>query len=116
MKKKKRQPLNQDQENAAQIRHQQVNPKYLLLMTSHQQKWRDRFQEFKAWTLLEAQQTRVQTRDVLLHLVSRFTTSLQDWWNSLGEYRQLQFLQEESVDRALNHIYTEFCGQQAQIT
>lgn len=29
-------------------------------------KWRDKFQEFKPWVLLEAQKLRMQTREVLL--------------------------------------------------
>ncbi|KAF4375467.1 hypothetical protein F8388_024126 [Cannabis sativa] len=67
--------------------------------------WRSRFQEFRAWTLLEAQKPRAEIRDILLQLVSRFTGILQDWWQSLGEYRQLQFLQADSIEAALNHLY-----------
>ncbi|KAM6599780.1 hypothetical protein CsatA_019389 [Cannabis sativa] len=77
--------------------------------------WRSRFQEFRAWTLLEAQKPRAEIRDILLQLVSRFTGILQDWWQSLGEYRQLQFLQEDSIEAALNHLYVEFCGQDSQV-
>ncbi|KAL5577277.1 hypothetical protein UlMin_018976 [Ulmus minor] len=78
-------------------------------------KWRTRFQEFKAWTLLEAQKPRAQSRTILLQFVSRFTGILQDWWINLEEYRQIQFLQIASVELALDHIYTEFCGQEAQV-
>ncbi|KAL5548138.1 hypothetical protein UlMin_003369 [Ulmus minor] len=79
-------------------------------------KWRTRFQEFRAWTLLEAQKPRAQPRTILLQFVSRFTSILQDWWINLGEYRQIQFLQIASVELALDHIYTEFCGQEPQVT
>ncbi|KAL5580723.1 hypothetical protein UlMin_013165 [Ulmus minor] len=79
-------------------------------------KWRTRFQEFRAWTLLEAQKPRAHPRTILLQFVSRFTGILQDWWINLGEYRQIQFLQIASVELALDHIYTEFCGQEAQVT
>ncbi|KAL5564654.1 hypothetical protein UlMin_027818 [Ulmus minor] len=79
-------------------------------------KWRTRFQEFRAWTLLEAQKPRAQPRTILLQFVSRFTGILQDWWINLGEYRQIQFLQIASVELALDHIYVEFCGQEAQVT
>ncbi|KAL5575994.1 hypothetical protein UlMin_017693 [Ulmus minor] len=77
-------------------------------------KWRIRFQEFRACTLLEAQKPRAQPRIFLLQFVSRFTGILQDWWINLGEYRKIQFLQIASVELALDHIYTEFCGQEAQ--
>ncbi|KAL5548784.1 hypothetical protein UlMin_004015 [Ulmus minor] len=79
-------------------------------------KWRTRFQEFRAWTLLEAQKPRAQPRTILLQFVSRFTGILQDWWINLGEYRQIQFLQIASVELALDHIYAELCGQEAQVT
>ena len=78
-------------------------------------KWRARFHEFKAQTLLEAQKPKMQTQRILLQFVSRFLGILQEWWQSLGEYKQLQFLQVDLVELALIHIYIEFCGQEAQI-
>ncbi|GMN56938.1 hypothetical protein TIFTF001_026049 [Ficus carica] len=77
--------------------------------------WRDRFQEFKAFLFLQIQKPHAQTREILLDFASRFTGILSDWWISLGEYRQLMFLQTESIEAALSQLYAEFCGQEAQI-
>ena len=57
-----------------------------------------------------------QRRDVLLNFTSGFTGILHDWWQSLVEYHQLQFLQGTSTKDALIHLYVEFCGQEVQIT
>ncbi|GMN18942.1 hypothetical protein TIFTF001_046875 [Ficus carica] len=56
-----------------------------------------------------------QSRQILLDFVSRFAGILQDWWMSLGEYRQLIFLQTNSVEGALAQLYSEFCGEENQI-
>ncbi|GMN66642.1 hypothetical protein TIFTF001_035709 [Ficus carica] len=58
-------------------------------------KWRDRFQELKAWLILKVQKPNAQSCQILLQFVSRFVGILQDWWMSLGEYRQLMFLQTD---------------------
>ncbi|GMN64947.1 hypothetical protein TIFTF001_034014 [Ficus carica] len=60
--------------------------------------WRDRFQEFKAFLFLQIQKPHAQTREILLDFASRFTGILSDLWISLGEYRQLMFLQTESIE------------------
>ncbi|GMN49499.1 hypothetical protein TIFTF001_018659 [Ficus carica] len=73
--------------------------------------WRYRFQEFKAWLILEVQKPNAQSRQILLQFVSRFVGILQDWWMSLREYKQLMFLQTKSVEGALPQLYSEFCGQ-----
>ncbi|KAF4401602.1 hypothetical protein G4B88_001796 [Cannabis sativa] len=72
--------------------------------------------KFQAWLSLETQKPQAQTGTILLNFVSRFTGTLQDWWTSLGEYRQMTFLQLPSVANALSHLYVEFCGQDAQVT
>ncbi|GMN47840.1 hypothetical protein TIFTF001_017025 [Ficus carica] len=78
-------------------------------------KWRDRFQEFKAFLVLQIQKPNSQSGAILLNFVSRFVEILQDWWMSLGEYRQLIFLQTESVEGALAQLYSEFCVEENQI-
>ena len=48
-------------------------------------KWRQQFQEVKAWILVEAQRPIITTKEVIISFVSRFTGILQDWWNNQGE-------------------------------
>ncbi|GMN65887.1 hypothetical protein TIFTF001_034955 [Ficus carica] len=77
--------------------------------------WRDGFHEFKAFLFLQVQKPHSQPREILLDFASRFTGILYDWWVSLGEYKQLMFLQTESIEAALSQLYAEFCGQETQI-
>ena len=51
--------------------------------------WRQRFQEFKAWIIIETQRPGITPQGVLFSFASRFTGTLHEWWTSLGEYRQL---------------------------
>ena len=83
-------------------------------MIFHQQNKEAACKILKAWLLLEAQKPR--RGEMLLNIASGFTGMLHDWWQSLEEYHQLQFLQDASIDGAINHLYIEFCGQEAQIT
>ncbi|XP_060964790.1 uncharacterized protein LOC133033738 [Cannabis sativa] len=114
-------PIIEEEEVSSKERHKSTKhqfsgkPNTFMLDDLPPNQWRSRFQEFRAWTLLEAQKPRAEIRDILLQLVSRFTGILQDWWQSLGEYRQLQFLQAYSIEAALNHLYVEFCGQDSQV-
>ncbi|GMN46238.1 hypothetical protein TIFTF001_015424 [Ficus carica] len=72
-------------------------------------------QTSKTMTNGKIQKPHAQTKEILLDFASRFTGILSDWWISLGEYRQLMFLQTESIEAALSQLYAEFCGQEAQI-
>lgn len=52
------------------------------------------------------------TLKVLREFSSRFTGSLRDWFESLGPYRQLQFVQFPELSTALGLIYDQFLGDQ----
>ena len=52
-------------------------------------KWRDRLSEMAAWTDLQMLRANATTASVLRELATRFTKSLRDWFDTLGEYRQL---------------------------
>ena len=47
--------------------------------------------------------------------MARSTSSLRDWLKSLGEYRQLQFMQSP-VGAALNIIHEQFIGKKTAST
>ena len=51
-----------------------------------------------------------QSQSVLREFCSRFTGSLRDWFESLGEYRQLQLIQT-TIATALTVIYEQFIGE-----
>ena len=53
-----------------------------------------------------------QSQSVLREFCSRFTSSLRDWFESLGEYRQLQLIQT-IVATKLTVIYEQFIGEPA---
>ena len=48
------------------------------------------------------------TQFVLREFSTRFTGSLRDWFDSLGQYRQLQFIQILYVSQALTFLHDQF--------
>ncbi|KAH9668366.1 hypothetical protein KPL70_021386 [Citrus sinensis] len=78
-------------------------------------KWRDRLSEMAAWTDLQMLRANATTASVLRELATRFTGSLKDWFDTLGEYRQLQFVQLPNVSTALSVIHEQFIGESATV-
>ncbi|KAH9724647.1 hypothetical protein KPL70_007562 [Citrus sinensis] len=78
-------------------------------------KWAARLQEFAAWSDLQGTKPNAQPQAVLREFMARFTGSLRDWLESLGEYRQLQFM-ESPVGTALNIIHEQFIGEKTAST
>ncbi|KAH9752104.1 hypothetical protein KPL71_014563 [Citrus sinensis] len=70
-------------------------------------KWAARHQEFAAWIDLQGTKPNAQPQAVLHEFMARSTGSLRDWLESLGEYRQLQFM-ESPIGTALNLIHEQF--------
>ncbi|KAH9705005.1 hypothetical protein KPL70_011698 [Citrus sinensis] len=64
-------------------------------------KWRDRLNEMSAWIDLQMLRPGATTQSVLREFATRFTGALRDWFDSLGNYRQLQFVQLSEVSSAL---------------
>ncbi|KAH9658159.1 hypothetical protein KPL70_023380 [Citrus sinensis] len=53
---------------------------------------------------------RATTQSILREFATRFTGALRDWFDSLGNYRQLQFVQLPEVSSALAVIHDQFLG------
>ena len=51
------------------------------------------------------------TQSVIREFSTRFTGSLQDWFDSLGQYRQLQFIQISDISQALAILHGQFIGE-----
>ncbi|KAH9769515.1 hypothetical protein KPL71_012031 [Citrus sinensis] len=73
-------------------------------------KWRDRLNEMSAWIDLQMLRPGTTTQSVLREFATRFTGALRDWFDSLGNYRQLQFVQLPKVSSALAVIHDQFLG------
>ncbi|KAH9744251.1 hypothetical protein KPL70_003619 [Citrus sinensis] len=73
-------------------------------------KWRDRLNEMSAWIDLQMLRPGAITESVLREYATRFTGALRDWFDSLGNYRQLQFVQLPEVSSALAVIHDQFLG------
>ncbi|KAH9716811.1 hypothetical protein KPL71_021588 [Citrus sinensis] len=73
-------------------------------------KWRDRLNEMSAWIDLQMLRPGATTQSVLREFATRFTGALRDWFDSLGNYRQLQFVQLPEVSSALAVIHDQFLG------
>ena len=67
-----------------------------------------RMNEFQAWINLQLSQG-VSMRKTITSFCSRMKGSLQDWFTSLGPYRQLQIMQY-SLDNFYGLLYREFVG------
>ncbi|KAH9668396.1 hypothetical protein KPL70_021399 [Citrus sinensis] len=74
-----------------------------------------RLQEFAAWIDLQGTKPNAHPQAVLRKFMARSTGSLRDWLESLGEYRQLQFM-ESPVGTALNLIHEQFIGEKTAST
>ncbi|KAH9657968.1 hypothetical protein KPL70_023295 [Citrus sinensis] len=73
-------------------------------------KWRERLTEMSAWIDLQMLRPGATTQSVLREFATRFTGALRDWFDSLGQYRQLQFVQLPEVSSALAIIHDQFLG------
>ncbi|KAH9780662.1 hypothetical protein KPL71_008163 [Citrus sinensis] len=71
-------------------------------------KWRDRPTEMSAWIDLQMLRPRATTQSVLREFATRFTGALRDWFDSLGQYRQLQFVDLPEVSSALAVLHDQF--------
>ncbi|KAH9744190.1 Endonuclease [Citrus sinensis] len=67
-------------------------------------KWRDRLNEMSAWIDLQMLRPGATTQSVLREFATRFTGALRDWFDSLGRYHQLQFVDLPEVSSALTDL------------
>ena len=61
-----------------------------------------------AWVDLQMIRSGATIESVLKEFVTRFMGSLRDWFDSLGPYRQLQFVQLPNVASALSILHAQF--------
>ncbi|KAH9801842.1 hypothetical protein KPL71_001175 [Citrus sinensis] len=74
-------------------------------------KWRERLQELSDWIDLQMLAPDATTQSVLREFSTRFTGSLRDWFDSLGQYRQLKFIQISTVSQALAVLHDQFIAE-----
>ncbi|KAK2656472.1 hypothetical protein Ddye_009524 [Dipteronia dyeriana] len=72
--------------------------------------WRKKIYEMNAWLDLQIAKSEHPLVNILREFVSRFTGSLKDRYQHLGEYRPLQFVRSPSVSLAMGVIFKEFLG------
>ncbi|KAH9668332.1 hypothetical protein KPL70_021374 [Citrus sinensis] len=73
-------------------------------------KLHDRLNEMSTWIDLQMLRLGATTESVFREYATRFTGALRDWFDSLGQYRQLQFVQLPEVSSALAVIHDQFLG------
>ncbi|KAL2526922.1 Reverse transcriptase domain-containing protein [Abeliophyllum distichum] len=64
----------------------------------------------QAWCSAELQKPLMTHTAVIKSFLARLTGFLRDWYDSLGEYRQLQYLNSPTVEQCMNALYWKFCG------
>jgi hypothetical protein len=50
-------------------------------------------------------------RDALQKFSAKFSSTLWDWFHALGDYRQMQFVNNASLSEALGWLHYEFLGE-----
>ncbi|KAH9686133.1 hypothetical protein KPL70_014248 [Citrus sinensis] len=78
-------------------------------------KWRDRLNEMSAWIDLQMLRPGATTQSVLREFATRFTGALRDWFDSLGRYRRLQFVDLPEISSALAVLHDQFLGDPSAI-
>ncbi|KAH9734689.1 hypothetical protein KPL71_017455 [Citrus sinensis] len=78
-------------------------------------KWHDRLNEMSAWIDLQMLRTGATTQSVHREFATRFTSTLRDWFDSLGQYCQLQFVDLPDVSSALAVLHDQFLGDPSAI-
>ncbi|KAL0420819.1 UNVERIFIED_CONTAM: polyprotein [Sesamum latifolium] len=73
-------------------------------------KRRERLHTFSAWIHLQLTREGATLSKVLKEFASRFTGTLRDWFQSLGDYKQVQFSQATNPSIVLGAIHQEFIG------
>ncbi|KAL0420823.1 UNVERIFIED_CONTAM: polyprotein [Sesamum latifolium] len=73
-------------------------------------KQRERLHTFSAWIDLQLSREGATLSKVLKEFASRFIGTLRDWFQSLGDYRQVQFSQATNPSIVLGAIHQEFIG------
>lgn len=68
------------------------------------------FQEMCAWIDVQMLRSGANSQNVLKEFCSRFTGQLRDWYDSLGQYRQMSFCQLP-IAHAISHLYEQFLGE-----
>ncbi|KAI9174389.1 hypothetical protein LWI28_016595 [Acer negundo] len=72
--------------------------------------WRKKISEMSAWLDLQMANSEHNQEAILREFISRFTGSLRDWYQALGEYRQLQIVRAASTSVVMGIIFREFLG------
>ncbi|KAL5819346.1 hypothetical protein ACOSQ4_023188 [Xanthoceras sorbifolium] len=87
-----------------------TNGPWFSLEGKNLDEWRAKLLEFGAWIDLQMAKSNRTLEDIIREFFSRFTGMLRDWFQSLGEYRQLQFICLPNATQVLNVIFSTFIG------
>lgn len=98
---------NQNQEDPIEFPKSDIK-QYFTFDDIPPSKWRERSIEMLTWFTTEMQYYSIDT--VIKRFVTRLQGRLRDWYQSLGEYRQLQLQQANSPEEFIGIIYSEFIG------
>ncbi|KAK3222091.1 hypothetical protein Dsin_009116 [Dipteronia sinensis] len=87
-----------------------TNGTWFQLDDSSPDSWRKKISEMSAWLDLQMEKSEQNLEAILREFVSQFTGFLRDWYQALGEYRQLQFARSLSTSHAIGILFREFLG------
>ncbi|KAL6000791.1 hypothetical protein ACLOJK_006517, partial [Asimina triloba] len=87
-----------------------LNQPHFSLENTPPSEWKQLIDEWYSWLLLQSLQPKAEMRNILHLFVNGFQGGVKDWWDRLGEYRQLQFLAFKDYDTVISALQIEFLG------
>ena len=73
-------------------------------------RWHDEIFSMYSWCIVELQASNATVPQTIAKFVARITERLREWWINLGEYRQRQAAQCNTLEDFFTIIHNEFLG------
>ena len=76
------------------------------------EEWKQRIHQMYTWSMIELLKPNTNLQDIYksIIVIVRFMGMLHTWWHNLGEYRQIQMLNSETLETFFGYILHEFVG------
>ncbi len=74
------------------------------------EEWKQRIHQMYTWSMIELLKPNTNLQDIYKSIIVRFMGMLHTWWHNLGEYRQIQMLNSETLETFFGYILHEFVG------
>ena len=85
-----------------------IDSKHLFMLDNvPPSKWHDEFFNMYSWCIAEFQDPNATVSQIIAKFVARITGRLREWWINLGEYRQRQVVQCNTLEDFFTIVHNE---------